>query len=262
MMKLRRHSGICAVMVLLLMLSLSVGVAASAKQVELYVAAAASLKDAMMALQTDYHKKHPEVQLFLNLASSGALQTQIEQGSPADLFVSAAQKQMDVLEKKALIKKETRRDLLENHLVLVVPKSSKLAVQSFPDLTADAVKKVGIGAPESVPAGQYAWEVFENLQIAAKLRGKLVLGTNVRAVLSYVETGNVDAGVVYRTDAAISGQVKIVAVAPKGSHKPIIYPAAVLANARQPQAALKFLKYLTSGPAEKIFNKYGFLKVR
>jgi molybdate transport system substrate-binding protein len=260
MMKLRHN--LCVVMLVLLVLSLSVGAAAPAKQVELYVAAAASLKDAMTELQANYRHKNPKVKVFLNLASSGALQTQIKQGSPADLFVSAAQKQMNALEKAGLLKKETRRDLLENQLVLVVPKNSKLAVQSFSDLTLDAVKKVGIGAPESVPAGQYAWEVFKNLQITAKLRGKLVLGTNVRAVLSYVETGNVDAGVVYRTDAAISRQVKIVAVAPHGSHRPIIYPAAVLANARQPQAALEFLKYLTTRPAEKVFTKYGFLKAR
>jgi molybdate transport system substrate-binding protein len=259
MKKLRRNIG--AVMLVLLAMALPVG-AAPAQQVELYVAAAASLKDAMTELQTDYRHRHPKVKLYLNLASSGALQTQIEQGSPADLFVSAAQKQMDALEKEALIKKETRLDLLENQLVLVVPKGSKLAVRSFSDLTADMVKKVGIGAPDSVPAGQYAWEVFQSLKITAKLQGKLVLGTNVRAVLSYVETGNVDAGVVYRTDAAISDQVKIVAVAPKGSHRPIIYPAAVLANARQPQAALEFLQYLTSGSAEKIFAKYGFLKAR
>jgi molybdate transport system substrate-binding protein len=249
-------------MVALFALSLTVCAAAPAKEVELYVAAAASLKDVMTEIQTTYRQKHPEVKLFLNLASSGALQIQIEQGAPADLFVSAAQKQMNELEKKALIKKATRRDLLENQLVLVVPKASKLAVKSFADLTADVVKKIGIGAPDSVPAGQYAQEVFKNLKIAEKLQGKLVLGTNVRAVLSYVETGNVDAGIVYRTDAVISDQVKIVAAAPKGSHEPIIYPAAVLTNARQPRAAADFLKYLASKSAKKVFSKYGFLNVK
>jgi molybdate transport system substrate-binding protein len=151
---------------------------------------------------------------------------------------------------------------LENQLVLVAPQDTKLAIRSFADLTANAIEKIGIGAPESVPAGQYAKEVLVNLRIWDQLQGKLVLGTNVRSVLTYVETENVTAGIVYRTDAAISSRVKIVATAPKGSHRPIIYPAAVLTNAKQPRAAAEFLEYLTSDAAEKIFNKYGFLRVR
>jgi molybdate transport system substrate-binding protein len=248
--------------VLLFIISLTVCAAAPAKEVEIDVAAAASLKDVLTEIQTTYRQKNPNVKIFLNLASSGALQTQIEQGAPADLFISAAQKQMNELEQKALIKKGTRRDLLQNQLVLVVPKDSKLAVKGFADLTDDAVRKIGIGAPESVPAGQYAQEVFNNLKSTEKIQEKLIFGTNVRAVLTYVETGNVDAGIVYRTDAAISDQVKIVAPAPKGSHEPIIYPAAVLTNAKQPQAAAKFLKYLASAPVEKVFGKYGFLIAR
>jgi molybdate transport system substrate-binding protein len=247
----------------LFFLGLTVCAAASVKrEVELYVAAAASLTDVMTELQTDYQQKRPEIKIYLNLASSGKLQTQIEQGAPADLFVSAAQKQMDALEKQALIRKATRLDLLENQLVLVAPQDTKLAIRSFADLTANAIEKIGIGAPESVPAGQYAKEVLVNLRIWDQLQGKLVLGTNVRSVLTYVETENVTAGIVYRTDAAISSRVKIVATAPKGSHRPIIYPAAVLTNAKQPRAAAEFLKYLTSDAAEKIFNKYGFLRVR
>jgi molybdate transport system substrate-binding protein len=248
--------------ILLFIISLTVCTAAPAKEAAIDVAAAASLKDVMTEIQTIYQQKNPNVKIFLNLASSGALQTQIEQGAPADLFISAAQKQMNELEQKALIKKETRRDLLQNQLVLVVPKDSKLAVQGFADLTDDAVRRIGIGAPESVPAGQYAQEVFKNLKITEKIKGKLILGTNVRAVLTYVETGNVDAGIVYRTDAVISDRVKIVAVAPKGSHEPIIYPAAVLTNAKQPRAAARFLKYLASAPVKKIFGKYGFLIAR
>jgi molybdate transport system substrate-binding protein len=255
----RKLWGLTAV---LFFLGLTVCTAAPVKkEVELYVAAAASLTDVMTELQTDYQQRRPEIQIYLNLASSGKLQTQIEQGAPADLFVSAAQKQMDALEKQALIRKATRLDLLENQLVLVMLQDSKLTARGFADLTADSVKKIGIGAPESVPAGQYAKEVLINLKIWDQLREKLVLGINVRSVLTYVETGNVTAGIVYRTDAAISNRVKIVAAAPKGSHQPIIYPAAVLTNAKQPRAAAEFLKYLTSDAAKKIFNKYGFLRV-
>jgi molybdate transport system substrate-binding protein len=258
-MKMRRKIGILLLVLLLSVFSL---LTVSAKEVELYVAAAASLTDVMTELQTDYQHKHPEIRIYLNLASSGKLQTQIEQGAPADLFVSAAQKQMDALEKQALLKKATRFNLLENQLVLIVPKDSKLPLKSFTDLGADAVKKVGIGAPESVPAGQYAKEVLSYLKIWDRIQGKIVLGTNVRAVLTYVETGNVDAGIVYRTDAAVGERVRIVAAAPKGSHEPIVYPAAVLAGAKQPRAAAEFLKYLDGKDAGKIFEKYGFVKAR
>jgi molybdate transport system substrate-binding protein len=256
---MRKKIGILLLVLLLGVFSLGTAVA---KKVELYVAAAASLSDVMAELQTDYQQKRSGIKIYLNLASSGKLQTQIEQGAPADLFVSAAQKQMDALEKQALIKPETRLDLLENQLVLIVPKNSKLPLKSFPDLGADTVEKVGIGAPASVPAGQYAKEVLSYLKMWDRIQEKLVLGANVRAVLTYVETGNVDAGIVYRTDAAVSDQVRIVAAAPKGSHKPIVYPAAVLAGARQPKAAAKFLKYLNGKDAARIFEKYGFLKAQ
>jgi molybdate transport system substrate-binding protein len=258
-MTMRRKIGIILLVLLVSVFSL---ITAAAKEVELYVAAAASLTDVMTELQSHYRQKHPEIKIYLNLASSGKLQTQIEQGAPADLFVSAAQKQMDALEKQALIKRETRINLLENQLVMIVPKDSKLPLKSFTDLGADTVKKVGIGAPESVPAGQYAKEVLSYLKIWDRIQGRIVLGANVRAVLTYVETGNVDAGIVYRTDAAVSDQVRIVAAAPKGSHEPIVYPAAVLAGAKQPQAAAEFLKYLDGKDAARIFEKYGFLKAQ
>jgi molybdate transport system substrate-binding protein len=226
--------------------------------VELNVSAAASLKDALLDIQKTYGVKQSNLKINFNFGSSGALQTQIEQGAPADLFISAAVKQMDSLEKKNLIVSKTRQDILFTQLTLIVPKDSTLNLKDFKDLSREDVKKIGCGAPESVPAGQYAQQVFKYLNVTDAVQGKLVFGTDVRAVLTYVETGNVDAGIVYRTDALISNKIKIIAIAPAGSHDPIVYPAAILTNAVQPKVAAEFLTYLTGSEGKKVFEKYGF----
>ncbi|VBB07667.1 Hypothetical protein LUCI_2932 [Lucifera butyrica] len=226
--------------------------------VDLTVSAAASLKDVLAEIGKNYQAKHPNVKLSFNLGSSGALQQQIEQGAPADLFISAAPKQMDELQKKNLIDRESRRNLVENKLVLIVPSDSKSTLTSYNDLTNDTVKKISIGEPGAVPAGQYAEQVLQKLNIWQKVQDKLVFAKDVRSVLAYVETENVDAGIVYKTDAAISKKVKIVAAAPDGTHKPIIYPAAVVAGSKQKQAAQDFLTYLASAEAATVFEKYGF----
>jgi molybdate transport system substrate-binding protein len=218
------------------------------KPVELNVSAAASLKDVLTDIQKSYGQKEPKIKIVYNFGSSGALQTQIEQGVPCDLFISAALKQADDLEQKGLFRKGTRKNLLMNQLVLIVPKDWKSEIQSFADLTKDSVRKIGIGEPASVPAGQYALEVFQYLGVWEAIQGKTVLGTNVRTVLTYVETGNVDAGVVYRTDALISDKVKVVAVAAPETHQPIIYPAAVLAGAAHPKEAARFLAVSVKSP--------------
>ncbi len=230
-----------------------------AANTEVYVSAAISMKDALAELQKNYEKKQPDVKLVFNLGSSGQLQTQIEQGAPADLFISAALKQMDELEKKNLLQKGTRKNLLENQLVMVVEKDSKLGLKDFKDLAGASVKQIGIGAPESVPAGQYAQQSLKAIGVWDKIQGKVVYGTNVRAVLTYVETGNADAGLVYRTDSIVSDKVKVAAIAPAGSHEPIIYPAAVLAEAKQPKEAADFLAYLSGPEGKTVFEKYGFV---
>lgn len=232
--------------------------AAKAEPVELNVSAAVSMKDALAEIQKNFQAKKPNVSIRFNLGSSGSLQKQIEQGAPADLFISAAPKQMDELEAKNLIKKETRKNLVENSLVLIVPKDSTLGLKAYPDITKDAVKKVAIGEPESVPAGQYAMQVLKKLELWEKIKDKAVQAKDVRTVLTYVETGNVDAGIVYGTDAAVSGKIKIAATAPAGSHEPIVYPVAVLSGAKQPQAAQDFLAYLNEPEAKAVLEKYGF----
>jgi molybdate transport system substrate-binding protein len=247
---------------MMMIMMLAVTTLALEKPVELNVSAAASLKDVLTNIQNNYLQKQPKIKIIYNFGSSGALQTQIEQGAPCDLFISAAAKQVDALEQKGLLQKGTRKNVLMNRLVLIVPNDSAIDIKSFTDVTKDSVRKIGIGEPASVPAGQYALEVFKYLGVWEPIQSKTVLGTNVRAVLTYVETGNVDAGVVYQTDALISDKVKVVAVAAPESHEPIIYPAAVLAHAARSKEAAKFLKYLTSPAGKAIFEKYGFIVLK
>jgi molybdate transport system substrate-binding protein len=221
------------------------------------VSAAASLKEALEEVKPLYKQTKPNVNVTYNFGASGALQQQIENGAPTDIFVSAAKKQMDALQSKGLILADTRRNLLTNKLVLIVPKNSS-GITSFRQLTGSKIKKIAVGEPRSVPAGQYAQEVFQNLGISQQVQAKLVLGNNVRQVLSFVESGNADAGIVYATDAKISSQVKQVATAPANSHSPIIYPVAVLKSSKNAAAAREYVQFLSSNRAGTVFQKYGF----
>lgn len=228
------------------------------QKVELNVSAAVSLKDALAEIQKNYEAKNSNIKLVFNLGASGALQKQIEQGAPADIFISAAPKQMNDLEEKNLVNKATRKNLVENKLVIIVPTTSALNITKYEDLTKDEVQKLSIGETASVPAGQYAQEVLKKLGIWDKIQNKAVLAKDVRTVLTYVETGNVEAGIVYKTDAASSDKVKIAATAPEGSHQPILYPIAILSGAKQQKAAEDFLAYLSTPECKTIFEKYGF----
>ncbi|MFX4262168.1 molybdate ABC transporter substrate-binding protein [Pelotomaculum propionicicum] len=232
----------------------------SEEPVNLTISAAASLQDAAGELKALYESKNTGTTITMNLASSGTLQKQIEEGAPADLFISAGQSQMDALSQKGLIIEESRKDLLGNELVLVAGKDSSLA--GFESLTGENVKKISIGTPESVPAGQYAKETLTSLKLWDQLQPKIILAKDVRQVLTYVETGNVDAGLVYRTDAATSASVKIVSSAPDGSNKPILYPMAVVKSTKYQKQAEEFARFLQSDDAVKIFEKYGFKVIR
>lgn len=226
------------------------------KPVELNVSAAMGLKDALLDIQKDYETKHPDTKLVYNLAASGVLATQIEQGGPADLFISAAYKQINDLQRKGLVLQNTIRPLVGNDLVLIVAKNSPAAVKGFEDLV--NIKSFGIGAPETVPAGQYGMEVLTKLGIWEQVKGKAVLAKDVRTILAHVETGNTDAGIVFSAVAATSDKVWIVAKAPGGTHEPIVFPAAIVSGTRQPKAANDFMNYLSGPEARQIFAKYGF----
>lgn len=240
----------------------SVGPTSADKPASINVSAAISLKDALTEIQQQYQAVHPNAKIIFNLGASGTLAQQIAQGAPADIFIPAATQQMDELAVQKLIAPASRVNLVENKLVLIVPQQSPSTLQNFADLRRNTVHKVAIGEPSVVPAGQYAKQTLQNLGLWDDVKNKAVLAKDVRTVLAYVETGNVDAGLVYQTDAAASSKVRIVAVAPAGSHDPIVYPAAVLASAQQRQAVQDFYAYLTGPAAQAVFAKYGFGSVR
>jgi len=234
---------------------------AGTKQVRLTISVATSLTDAMKAIGPLYQQENQGVKIDYNFASSGSLQRQVEQGAPVDVFISAAAKQMDALQAKGLIISDTRQNILRNSIVAIVPLSST-AISDFQDLTSSRVNKISIGEPESVPAGRYAREVLIGLGMYDGLKGKIVFAKDVRQVLAYVETGNVEAGIVYQTDAKISDKVKIVAIAPSSSHAPVLYPVAVIKDSKNAEVAKEFVQFLLSDAAGEVFTEYGFTRVR
>jgi molybdate transport system substrate-binding protein len=233
----------------------------AAQPATLNVFAAASLTEALNEIAARYKAKTPGVTLTFNFDSSGKLQNQIESGAEADLFLSAAQKQMDGLESGGLIDVETRKDLLENKVVLIVPQDGAKGIASFEDLLTDKVTLMALGNAD-VPVGQYSEEIFKSLggwDIVAK---KASLGTNVKEVLSQIESGSVDCGVVYASDAATAKGVKVAADAPEGSHQPVLYPAAMLKGSSNAKAAKAFLDYLSTPEAAAVFERIGFTVVK
>ncbi len=224
--------------------------------VNLMIAAAASLQDAGQELQTIYTSKHPDIKITYNFAASGTLQKQIEEGAPVDLFISAGKAQTDALAQKKLISDTSLKNLLGNELVLIAKKGSTLT--SFEGLTDKSVGKISIGTPETVPAGQYAKDTLTTMKLWDKIQSKLVMGKDVREVLTWVETGNVDAGLVYRSDTTKMKEGKIVAAAPADSSKPIVYPMAVIASSKHPKEAGEFEAFLLTNEAQQVFIKYGF----
>lgn len=225
----------------------------SAQPSTLLVGAAASLQPVLRELTPLYRQK-----VTYTFASSGVLQQQIEQDAPIDVFISAATKQMDDLDRKNLLVSETKKELLTNQIVLILPKQKSTGLTDFRQLVKPEIKLIAIAEPRSVPAGQYATEVLQNLGILEQVKSKFVLGNNVRATLTAVETGDADAGIVYITDAKSSDKVVIAAIADKKLHSPIIYPIAVVRSTKSLNAAKDYLQFLRSNSARKIFEKYGF----
>jgi len=235
------------------------GVFATSKDdVELLISAAASLTDVLNELKEVYKTIEPETTITYTFGASGALQSQIEEGAPVDVFISAAQKQMKDLDENDLIVNGTIRTLLVNKIVLIVPSDSKLEISSFEDIIIDEVGKVAIGDPASVPVGQYSEEIFTNLNLTEKVDPKLILASDVRTVLTWVESGEVDCGIVYATDAYTSDNIKIITEAPEGSHKDVSYPAGIVEGSKNVDSSQAFLDFLSTDEAVKLFEKHGF----
>lgn len=223
------------------------------------ISAAVSLKDAFTEIGELYKARSGGTVQF-NFGASGVLQQQIENGAPVDVFASAGEKQMDNLSETQLIDAESRRDLARNSLVLIVPQPATVALSSFADLANPNVKKIAVGNPKTVPAGQYASEALGNMGLEGKVAGKLILAENVRQVLDYVVRGEVDAGIVYSTDARQAGsKVSVVATADESTHSPIRYPIALIGGSKNKDAGRRFIELVLSEDGQKVLQKYGFI---
>ncbi|MCL4442016.1 MAG: molybdate ABC transporter substrate-binding protein [Firmicutes bacterium] len=220
------------------------------------VSAAISMKNALNEIKTLYEKDNPQVTLNFNFASSGTLQRQIEHGAPVDVFISAGKKQMDELLDKGLVK--LPHAIAGNQLVLVKAAALNKSITSLQQLAEPDVQRIAIGTPDTVPAGKYAQEAMKKAGIWEAISTKLVLAKDIRQVLDYVETGNVDAGLVYRSDIVASGKIKPEFNVPDSYHSKIVYPAAVTTSAENPQQAEEFLQFLGIGKFRDILKKYGF----
>lgn len=231
---------------------------ASGESVQLTVFAAASLTETLNEISEQYKTVAPNVELVFNFDSSGTLKTQIEEGADCDLFLSAAQKQMNALQDEDLINTGTRVDLLENKVVLAVPEGNPADIQSFEDIGTDKCKRIALGN-EDVPVGSYSVEILTNLGILDELESgnKITYGSNVKEVTTQVSEASVDAGVVYCTDAYSAGLTPV-DEATKEMCGQVIYPAAVMKNAHHAEAAKEFLAYLRTDKAATVFESVGF----
>jgi molybdate transport system substrate-binding protein len=219
------------------------------KPVEITVSAAASLQDVMKDAGAQFQKYHPEVKINFNFAASGVLEKQIEQGAPVDLFASASQKEMNLLEEKGLIIKSTRTNFTRNKLVILAP--SGLTVEELKNLD-----KIAIGDPTTVPAGLYAKTFLENAGVYEMLKPKLIFAEHVRQVLDYIEREEVDAGFVYSSDTLKSNMS--VSTINDSLYPPIVYPIAVIKDSQQPEISRQFIEYIQSDEGQIILQKYGF----
>ena len=247
-----------AVMMILLSLGVSTGVRAQEKN-EIMVSAALSLKAAFEEIGPLFEKSMPGTRVLFNFAASGVLQRQIESGAPVDVFASASSTEMDVLGRKGMLQKETRRVLAQNNIVLIRNAVGGPAIHTFADLAKPEIKRIAIGNPATVPAGKYSAEALRYYHVDDKVRDRLVLCENVKQVLDYVARGEADAGLVFLTDAkGRSRDVSLVASAAPESHSPAIYEIAVTAGVRMPDAARAFVVFTSSKEAQAALSRQGF----
>ena len=228
---------------------------------ELVIFGAMSLTDALTEVSQRFGASQ-NVKVYCNFAGSSTLQRQIEKGAPADVFFAASPKQMDALQQKGLIYEDSRRGILNNRLVLVAPVNRSVSLTDVRMLVQDTIRRIAIGEPNSVPAGIYGREALTQLGIWDAVQPKLIPTADVRSTLAYVESGEVDVGVVYQTDAAISKKVEIIYQFPDSSHSPIVYPAAVVQDTGRKVLAQAFLEYLQTAEVTAIFEKYSFSVVK
>ncbi len=228
---------------------------------ELVIFGAMSLTDALTEVSQRFGAAR-NVKVYCNFAGSSTLQRQIEKGAPADVFISASSKQIDALQREGLLYEGSRRAILSNRLVLVAPVNSSFSMTDVGVLSQGSIRRIAIGEPNSVPAGIYGREALTHLGVWDAVQPKLIPSADVRSTLAYVESGEVDVGIVYQTDAGFSKKVRIIYQFPDSSHTPIVYPAAVLRNTGRKAMAQAFLDYLQTTEVAAIFEKHGFSVVK
>ncbi len=227
----------------------------------LIIFAAASLTDAITQISKSFESIH-DVRIYANFASSSTLQMQIEKGAPADLFISASPIQIDALENQRMIDESTRCDVLRNRLVMVSLSVNSVLISDPRALLQPHFRRIAIGEPNSVPAGIYGQESLKSFGIWSEIQSKLIFAADVRGVLAYVASGEVDLGIVYRTDVTMSRNAQIVYEFPSSSHTPIRYPAAIIRGTKRDRLARAFLEYLKICETTAVFENYGFSSVR
>ncbi len=252
-----KRSILCVVLLLFpALLPVLFGGTAFAEQ-EIIVSAAASLTNAFQDMGKKFESANPGIKVIFNFAASGALLQQIDKGAPVDVFASADQQTMDQAAEKKLILAESRKDFVSNEIVLTVPRDSKISIKALKDLTAKEVGKISLGNPETVPAGRYAKEALTNEGLWDALQPKFIFGDSVRQVLDYVSRGEVDAGFVFSTDAAVAKDKVQIAMEVK-NHKPIRYPIAVVADTKNKPSAQGFVDFVLGKEGQAILSQYGF----
>lgn len=238
-----------------LVLALALPLAAAAQQIT--VSAAASLTDAFKELGPKFEAVRPGATVRFNFAASGVLLQQIGQGAPVDVFASADQETMNRGAEQKLVDSATRRNFASNSLVLIEPARDGVGLKSLQDLAGASVKKIAIGKVATVPVGRYTKQALDGAKLWTVLEPKFVQADSVRQVLDYVRRGEVEAGFVYRTDAAVMGEQVKVVLAPPG-HAPVSYPIAVVADSAQKALAGEFIAFLSSDAAQAVLARHGF----
>ena len=228
------------------------------EEVDLYLSVAASVQDAILELQEVYEAQNEHINIIPNFGASGALMQQIEEGVDADLFISAGKKQVDQLEEKDLLIKESRIDFLKNDLVLIVNEKNKDKVKSLDDLLNLEGIEIAMGEPESVPAGRYTLEALQSLGLYEKLEDHIVFTKDVRQALNYVDTENTIAGFCYASDVKMASNSLVVQVIPSDAHSPIVYPAAIIKDTKNLEEIEKFFAFLQTPESKAVFEKHGF----
>lgn len=235
------------------------GSAVGAEREEIVVSAAMSLKASFEALETLFEEEYPGIDVLMNFNSSGKLSYQIEEGAPVDVFASASMKEMKRLSAKGIVDEGSLRVFAGNAIVAIVPKGSSALLRSFSDLGGDAAKRIVVGNPDTTPVGMYSMEVLKHSWVLPAVKKRLVFAEHVRQILDYVARGEVDAGLLYSTDALVRRDaVTVIMEAPAGSHREIAYPIAIVNGSTKRTAARSFIDAVLSDKGRAVLKRFGF----